>query len=557
MVGLPKPLHVAYCSIFFLFSLHSAFGQDLYWITFTDKGDLSHYTEEEILSPAALENRRQKGIALDALDFPLAPDYIKGLQMMGIRMKNRSRWFNAVSAYLRVEEISAILRLPFVKGVKPVVRGMRMVEYEVPHESFAFSAGDSLPFVGQYRNQINMLGLDTLQELGFTGKGVKVAVFDNGFYGVEEGAAFAHLFEEGKVLATRDFVDGDTNVFEPCIHCRHGTEVLSAMVGRLPDQIQGSAPDANYILLRTENDASETPQEEDNWVAAAEYADSLGAQVFSTSLGYYQFDEARFNYLPQDLDGNTALITRAGDIAASRGIIVVNSAGNTRAEEGFITNISPPADGDSVIAVGAVDELQNRASFSKYGPTADGQIKPDVMAMGAGTFLVHANGQVIRNSGTSFSCPLISGMLACILQVKSDLSYGELYQSLIESADRFAQPDSQYGYGIPSAMRMYSDIAPNTVGNQRFLEKGKWNLFPNPGSRTFYLSTFHQPNFSEMQLEISDLQGRIVHIYTFSRVEIMEKIPFQVNLSPGIYVYMLKNSLRDVYIDTGKLIIGQ
>ena len=257
MVGIPKRLHATYWSIFFLLGLNSAFGQDLYWISFTDKGDLSEYTADEILSQRALENRRQKGIVLDALDYPLNPDYVKGLQMKGVRIKNRSRWFNAVSAFLFDEEIGQILNLPFIKSIKPVARGLQTVSYDSPLIDPFLSGADSLPFVGEYRNQLNMLGLDTLQGLGFTGTGIKVAVFDNGFYGVEEGAAFAHLFEENKVLATRDFVDGDQNVFEPCIHCRHGTEVLSAMVGMIPDQIQGSAPGATYILLRTENDASE------------------------------------------------------------------------------------------------------------------------------------------------------------------------------------------------------------------------------------------------------------------------------------------------------------
>ncbi|MEM9720548.1 MAG: S8 family serine peptidase [Bacteroidota bacterium] len=555
MVSIPKRLHIACCGIFFFLSVQTVCSQDLYWITFTDKGDISRYKNEEILTPSALENRRKKGIALDALDYPVDAEYVQGLRMLGIPVKNRSRWFNSVSAYLYEQDIYSVLQLPFVQEVKPVSRGLRISDYDTPFSKQDVASSDSLPFVGSYRNQLNMLGLDTLQSLGFTGSGVKVAVFDNGFYGVAEAAVFAHLFREDRVLATRDFVDGDTNVFEPCIHCRHGTEVLSAMAGILPDQIQGSAPDATYILLRTENDASETPQEEDNWIAAAEYADSLGAQVFSTSLGYYQFDEPRFNYLPEDLDGNTALITQAGDIAASRGIIVVNSAGNTRAEEDFITNIAPPADGDSVIAVGAVDELKRRASFSKYGPTADGQIKPDVMAMGVQTFLVHANGQVIRNSGTSFSCPLISGMLACVIQAKPSVSYGELYQTLIESSDRFAQPDSQYGYGIPSAMKMIGKLAPSTVGTRSLLEKGRWSLFPNPGSHTFYLSTFHQSNFSQISLEIRDLQGRLMWDDTFSNVKILEKIPFQVNLSPGIYIYMIKNYREDVYIDTGKLII--
>ena len=525
-------------------------GQDRYWISFTDKGDISAYRPTDLLSPSALKNRQLKGISLDHFDYPVNPEYTKALEMMGIRIKNRSRWFNAVSAFINEEDISQLLKLPFVEGIRPVRGSQRIAEVH-PYQIHPESIADTLPFLGSYRNQLNMIGLDSLQELGFRGAGITIAVFDNGFLGVDTIQAFRHLFTEGRILAERDFVDADDSVYESCIHCRHGTQVLSILAALVPNAIQGSAPDASYILLRTENDASETPQEEDNWVAAAEYADSLGAQVFSTSLGYLDFfNNPADNYSREDLDGNTALITRAADIAASRGIIVVNSAGN-EAEKG----IAAPADGDSVIAVGAVNELKNRASFSSFGYTVDNRIKPDIMAVGEGTYLVNYNGRISRGSGTSFSCPILSGMLACVLQAHPGTSYGELYEALIRSADRFNQPDAFYGYGVPSAMTMYALLSGPTVSTRTWVEKGRWKLFPNPNSGTFSLSTLHSTSFDEILLEISNLDGKLVYSQSLFSPGKQKNLLIQLDISPGFYVYSLKNYREDVYIDSGKLII--
>jgi len=178
------------------------------------------------------------------------------------------------------------------------------------------------------------------------------------------------------------------------------------------------------------------------------------------------------------------------------------------------------------------------------------------MAVGAGTFLVNSNGQVSRGNGTSFSCPVLSGMLACVLQAHPEVGNGAIYQALIQSADRFAQPDSLYGYGIPSAVRMHESLGVATVSTGNLLEKGQWTLSPNPGSETFFLSTFHEPRFSEISLTISDLQGKSLVTHTFSGLNSREKRRFHLDLPPGIYVYFLKNNPEDMYIDAGKLIIS-
>ena len=531
----------------------NSWAQDAYWVTFTDKGDISSYTPSDLLSEKALENREKLDIPIDFQDYPVNRAYIKALSMRGIQIKNRSRWFNAVSAYVGEEDILGLLALPFVSDIRPVAGGQRTAEWEgiLPHVAIE---ADSLPYLGTYRNQLNMIGVDSLHALGFRGEGVTIAVFDNGYLGVDTVSAFQHLFDNNQILATRDFVDADDDVYEGCIHCRHGTQVLSTLAAVVPDRIRGSAPGATYILMRTENDASETPQEEDNWVAAAEFADSLGAQVFSTSLGYLDFfDDPRDNHSREDLDGNTTVITRAADLAAAKGIIVVNSAGNEAGK-----GMAAPADGDSVIAVGAVDGRKIRASFSSFGYTVDERVKPDVMAVGAGTYLVNFNGMITQGNGTSFSCPILSGMLACILQAHPGTGYGDLYQALIQSADRFNEPNEFYGYGIPSAMGMHSLLGgASTVSTRNLIEKGHWQLYPNPGSGTFFLTTLHPSKFQRISLEISDLHGR--RHYSNELITPMngEKIPIRTNLSPGFYVYTLKEYQEDVYIDSGKLIVEE
>ena len=381
------------------------FSQSKYWVFFTDKGDFQKVSPS--LSPEALQHRALRKIPLDVRDFPISPVYLSPFHQQDIHIQVRSRWLNAVSARLTEEEKVWVGSLPFVREIRPVAKGLHPTEME--------EDCSNQPQVGTHWRQLNMIGLDVLHRNGWTGKSVNIAVFDNGFDAVDTLEGFEHLFEEYRVLATRDYVEGDETVYHPCVHCRHGTFVLSIMAAKMPGELMGSAPDAAYMLLKTENDSSETHQEEDNWVAAAEYADSLGAKVFNTSLGYRWFDEGEGDYDWTELDGETAIITIAADIAASKGILVVNSAGNNAG-----AGINAPADGKQVLAIGAVDECAEYASFSSRGPSTDGRVKPDLSAMGEQTFILNPNGEVRRGNGTSFSAPLIAGLAACLWEAISD-----------------------------------------------------------------------------------------------------------------------------------------
>ncbi|MEM9987181.1 MAG: S8 family serine peptidase, partial [Bacteroidota bacterium] len=439
------------------------------------------------MSPVALANRATQGIALDHHDLPVSNLYVEELKYLDVEPLTRTRWFNGVSAYLEEDQLALVANLPFVDRIQPVL-GLQGRISEKQIQSSAVQEDDFT-----HLRQLEMIGLDQLHYSGLTGKGIRVAVFDNGFDQVDELPGFRHLFAENRIIATRDLVDGDEDVYHPCSHCRHGTYVFSILAAVMPGELIGSAPGAEFILLRTENDDSETRQEEDNWLAAAEFADSLGAQIFTTSLGYYNFDGSAEDYGPNDLNGNTALITRAGDMAASRGILVVNSAGNS-GSRGLVA----PADGDSVIVVGAVDYQSQYASFSSRGPRVDGAVKPNLAAMGRDNFFLHPNGGIRQGSGTSFSCPMVSGLAACLWQAYPQLSAWEIYNFMRNSASQAFNPDGFMGYGIPNGLRaiesMQQSLIPQTDFSLRddyrsalSFPQDQFVSYPNPAQDHLYL----------------------------------------------------------------------
>ncbi len=310
---------------------------------------------------------------------------------------------------------------------------------------------------------------------------------------------FMSLHNRKGIIATYDFINKNKYVYDVSTH---GTAVLSVMAGKLTGVLAGTAPEAEYLLLQTEDKNSEFPCEEDYWVAGAEFADSIGADIISASLGYYSFDDPDMNYKTSDLDGNTSFITRAADIAASKGILVVNSAGNERNKEW--KQIIFPADGDSVLAVGAVDQENNISTFSSAGPSSDGRIKPDNVTMGVSVPAQISDTSIIRVNGTSFSCPVLSGLAACLMQAVPLASNIEIIKALRISGDRYNSPDSLYGYGIPdmgTALTKLQDTRIKTPEAESIAG-------PNPTKGDVEI-TFQQPPGS-ITIEIISLSGEIL-----------------------------------------------
>lgn len=467
-----------------------------YRVYFKDKGEnTGSWQAVDLLSPRSISRHEKAGLVVpDFRDIPVLTAYTNEISSLGLTLHCTSKWMNtALFKSYQPVNTGLLLKLPFVSDVRIVkVPGMKSkfkdkLDFETTQST--------LP---PYERPITMLNGNTLQNAGFTGKNILIAVLDGGFINADIISALNDLRSRNGILKTKDFVNNNSLVYNAS---NHGTAVLSILAGNLPGFISGTAKGAEFMLLKTEDVETEFPCEEDFWAAGAEFADSAGADIISSSLGYYFFDDPSMNYKLSDLDGNTAFITRVADIAASKGILVVNSAGNER--DNIWQKIIFPSDGDSVIAAGAVDGNNVISYFSSSGPSADGRIKPDNVAMGVSVPVQTANTLVNRSNGTSFSCPILSGMAACLMQAVPKSLNQDIIDAFHQSADRYNVPDSLYGYGIPDmAMALVKLQDKYLPVNDDVL------IFPNPSTGDFEL-IFHQPP-GNLVLEIYSVTGRLI-----------------------------------------------
>jgi serine protease AprX len=386
--------------------------------------------------------------------------------------------------------------------------------------------------------QANMLNTDLLHQMGFRGAGITVSSMDNGFVNVDHIAGFDSI--RPHIMATWDFVHNQENVYDDG---GHGTNTFSCMAGNIPGQMLGTAPDANYFLLETEDNGAEWVMEEYNWAAAAEWADSAGADIFTTSLGYTTFDYHRGDHSYNDLTGNKTVMTRAGNIAFSKGILVINSAGN-EGKSGW-HYISVPADGDSIMAIGAVDSSRTIADFSGRGPTKSGHIKPDICAQGVKSAVIATDGTVGFSGGTSFSCPTLAGSAASLWGAFPEKSAREIFDAIVISADRFWTPDNDYGYGIPNFYTAYLLLKSGYNGN---IVKVSDDViaFPNPFSNQLSVSLYSDENATR-KIELFDLTGRKVlsqEIFIRDKSFSITTLTEAANLSTGEYILRLDGNKK-------------
>jgi serine protease AprX len=487
-------------------------GQSRYFIYLKDKAGSSESVgnPKAFLSQRAIDRRMAQGISITERDIPVSKTYLNEINKLGFKIVGKSKWLNAVLVDGPGTKYAALKSLPFVSKIEGDmdIRGNISGNRGARVKSKFDSPMTPLNY-GSSAVQIRMLGADTMHAAGFRGQGMLIAVMDAGFPNVNTAEAFAHLRSNNKIKRTYNFVEQSTNVYRDNAH---GTNVLSIIAGVLPGQLFGTAPEADVALYTTEDNSSETKQEEVYWTFAAEDADSLGVDVINTSLGYSTFDDSSQNYTYEDMDGQTSIISRAANYAAQVGIIVVNSAGN----EGNNSwkYISSPADGDNIIAVGAVTSTRTKAGFSSFGPTADGRIKPDVSAMGVSTILSNSGTNISAGNGTSYSGPLIAGFMAGLKQQFPTLTSLQLRELLIRSADRYTKPDNEYGYGIPSYTKAvqiaYEDYV--LLGNEP-KEVIDVITYPNPISEGETLTIkVGQKILSENQIvNLIDNSGRFIH----------------------------------------------
>jgi serine protease AprX len=443
-------------------------GRYAVWVFFKDKGPAAEAlaSAQGTVTPRALARRALRGRtrAVTLADAPLAPSYVAAVAAASTRLRQQSRWLNAMSVEATADQVRAIESLAAVDRVE-LVRRFRQRREEIDLRGASAEAVEPLRKAstldyGSSFGQVNQIKVPFLHDVGLDGRGVVIAVLDAGFDNLPHAA-----FATTRILATRDFVNGDDNVANGGIgEGSHGTATLSVLGGFHSGQIIGPAYAASFILAKTENTESETPVEEDNWAAAIEWAESLGADVVSSSLGYITYDRPFPSYAAADMDGDTAISTRAADLAGERGVMVVNSAGN----EGFdarANTLGAPADGNLVLAVGAVSAAGTRASFSSVGPSADGRIKPDVAAQGVSVKIARPDSAIgyTTANGTSFSCPLTAGVVALLVQANPSATVDQVFGALRSTASQSARPDNLLGYGIVDALAALRVLAPSRL----------------------------------------------------------------------------------------------
>lgn len=404
----------------------------------------------EFLSQRSIDRRKRQGIPVDLTDLPVAPAYEKQVAEAGIEIVGKSKWNNTLLIRIHKDkELRKLEGLEFITKRKKVFQAPDSVSQRmrsnVRNRLNEWSQGDG--FYGAADAQLKSLNGKRLHESGYRGKGMMIAVFDGGFMNADKIPALHSI----KLAGVKDFVVPESkNVFG---EMEHGTMVLSTMAANVPDFYVGVAPEAQYLLIRCEDERTESLAEEDYWASAAEYADSCGVDVINSSLGYHGFDDSSMDHHYYEQDGNTALISRTASMCADKGIVCVNSAGNDGM--GSWKKINFPADATDILTVGSINEHGMNAAFSAVGPTADGRIKPDVMAFGSPTCVITGRGSIINDNGTSFSSPLVAGMVACLWQALPGKTAKQIIKLVKLAGDNQQHPDNVFGYGVPDFWKAY------------------------------------------------------------------------------------------------------
>ncbi|MDR2682420.1 MAG: S8 family serine peptidase [Dysgonamonadaceae bacterium] len=430
----------------------------MYRLTLIDKGRPLYSIErpEEFLSAKSIERRARQGLALDASDLPIDPAYFQALTEAGATVRASSKWLQTITVSFSDDAgITRIAALPFVQTMTRVWSGDFGPDAPVCADVAADSTVilHSMPSATEsaYGNALAQNGINQaipLHEKGYKGKGITIAVIDAGFHDAD---LYPAILDTTQIRGVKNFTHQAEHPYRSPE--THGTLVLSCMLAHAPGKMIGTSPEACFHLLKTEVNGEEFPVEEDYWVAALEYADSLGVDIVSSSLGYSTFTDTTLNHRPDELDGHTIPASRAASMAASKGMAVFLAAGNLG--NGSWQKASVPADAKNILTVGAVKKDSTRAAFSSWGTLADGRIKPDVMALGQEVCLFHPHTGITTARGTSFATPLLAGMAACLWGAVPALSATELMALIRESADRYDRPDEQYGYGIPNMEAAY------------------------------------------------------------------------------------------------------
>jgi serine protease AprX len=471
------------------------------------------------LSEKAIQRRTRQKITIDSTDLPVNRDYLDSLKSLaGVNILRTSKWLNQV--LIEMTDINALARIssfPFVITTTPVAfkgknkssQGSNMAVFNNGRTlsspaSVKRISSDTINYGNNYP-QVHIHEGEYLHNQGFRGRGITIAVLDGGFFNYKQNPAFDSVRVNNQILGEYDFVNDEVSVEEDHVH---GSNCLSIMAANRPGVIVGTAPAASYWLFRTEDAGSERPVEELNWIEAAERADSAGADMISSSLGYVNFDDPSYSHSYAQRDGNTVAISIAADLAVKKGMIVMNSVGNSGNDPGDTRFVMCPADGDSVVTVGAVNNSGVIGGFSSWGPSSSGKIKPNIVSVGAGAVFANAAGDASTGNGTSYSNPNVAGLIACLWEAYNEFTNMEIIDAVQKSADRYTNPDERYGYGIPNFRIAASILEDKREERANAILQGKWiTAFPVPFRQLFTLS-IKAPSTGTAIIRIVDVTGQ-------------------------------------------------
>ena len=547
------------------FSLNTSAQFTRYIVKLKDKTGTPYSVNDpsKFLSARAIARRTKQHIAIDETDLPVTPRYIDSIRLSGnVQILDESKWLNQVCiATTDSSAIDKINSFPFVVTTQPLKRTANpklslrnkwedsITKNKFSERSSNISSslapshvsGDYYSY-GDAFDQVHIHNGEYLHNKGFHGEGMLIAILDAGFYHYQTLPAFDSVNIKNQVIETYDFVDNEVSVNEDYYH---GMQVFSIIAGNIPGQLVGTAPNADFLLYRSEDVSSESPVEEQYWAAAAERADSVGADVITTSLGYDTFDNPIFDYTYADMNGHTTLIAKEATMAARKGMIVLAAAGNEGNNSWHF--ITTPADADSIISVGAVNNLGEPASFSSYGPTSDGRVAPVAASVGEGTFVSSTTGPIGSGNGTSFATPNLAGLVTCLWQAFPEFTNMEIINAVKKSSSIYNDPDDRIGYGIPDFEKAYDDLyqqrilrnANTLLGNQNI------KIYPNPFKDNFtvIIKPLHTSTGNFKIYDVSGklyfikqvaLQAGITQVINFTGMPVFQKGMYVLKFSDGV-----------------------
>jgi len=543
------------CLFFFVsftFSLNLSAQFSKYIVKFKNKNGtpFSINDPSKFLSQRAIERRTKQHISIDETDLPVTPSYVDSVRLAGsVKILDQSKWLNQICIETTDSTaLSKINRFSFVIKTQPLERHafaernqfdeqVRKDKFneQLSHIAAPLSVTDDHYSYGHSFSQIHIHHGEYLHNKGFHGEGMLIAVIDAGFYHYKTLPAFDSVNIKGLVVETYDFVNNEESVNEDN---EHGMMCFSIIAANIPGQFIGTSPNAHFLLYRSEDASSESPVEEQYWVAAAERADSAGTDIITTSLGYNLFDNPVFNYTYADMNGHTSIIAKAATIAARKGMIVLAAAGNEGDDSWHF--ISTPGDADSILTVGAVDASGNVAAFSSYGPSSDGRVKPTSASVGFGTVVSSPTGGLLSGNGTSFATPDLAGLVTCLWQAFPEFTNMEIIEAVEKSSSIYQNPDNRIGYGIPDFEKAFDDLSQQRIlkNAATILGNRSMKIFPNPFKDQFTV-LIKPGNTSTGTFELYDAGGKLYF---------QKRVPLQKDVIQLIHFGQIQPLQRGLYV---------